>query len=292
MKTLRGIAALLWIIVHTLILCVPLYLLGLLRLVSPAALRPGLVHAMHGIVQTWAAGNRLMFRTLGITEIHAQWPETALAEDRWYLVVSNHQSWADILILQNTFQGRIPILKFFTKRQLRWVPLIGAAMWFLDFPYVHRLSREQIAANPQLAGLDRQATLDACRRFRDHPTSVLAFLEGTRFTPEKHAGQEQARFQNLLNPKLGGVSYVVTTLGDKIDAVLDVTLLYSGGAPTFWALLRGECPRVDMLVVRRELPAAAREAADPDAARAALRWWIEEIWQEKDERVGGLKAVN
>jgi 1-acyl-sn-glycerol-3-phosphate acyltransferase len=292
MGTLRGIVALLWIIADTLVGCVPLYLLGLLRLISPPAWRPPLVRGMHAIVQTWAAGNRLIFRVLGIIQVRPQWPAGELSEDQWYLVVSNHQSWADILILQNTFQGRIPILKFFTKRQLQWVPLIGAAMWFLGFPYVRRLSRERIAANPELAELDRAATLDACRGFRDHPTSVLAFLEGTRFTAAKHASQDEARFDNLLNPKLGGVSYVVTALGDRLDAVIDVTLVYDGGPPTFWQLLQGRCPRVDMLVERRELPAAARNADDPDAAREALRPWLDAIWREKDERLSGLRARN
>ena len=289
MKLLRGIAAMLWIAVDTILGCIPLYLLGLLRLVSPPSLRGPLSRAMHGIVQCWVAGNRLMFRVLGVTRVNARLPD-ALDRNGWYLVVANHQSWADILILQNTLHGHIPILKFFTKRQLIWVPLIGVAMWFLGFPYVRRLPRERIAADPSLAALDREATLDACRGFRDHPTSVLAFLEGTRFTLAKHAAQEQARFEHLLNPKLGGVSYVVSALSDRMDAVLDVTLIYPDGVPTFWSLLQGECPGVDVIVERRPLPEAVHAADTPEAAREALRPWVEDLWRAKDRRLGATDA--
>lgn len=285
MKLLRGIAAMLCIAVDTILGCIPLYVLGLLRVVCPAPLRAALTRAMHGIVQCWVAGNRLMFRVLGVTTVNVRLPEGGLRADGWYLVVANHQSWADILILQNTLRGHIPILKFFTKRQLIWVPLIGVAMWFLGFPYVRRLPREQIEADPSLAALDREATLDACRGFRDHPTSVLAFLEGTRFTPAKHAAQAAPRYGHLLNPKLGGASYVITALSDRMDAVLDVTLIYPDGVPTFWALLQGECPRVDVIVERHPLPDAVRAADTPEAAREALRPWVDELWRAKDRRL-------
>lgn len=293
MNTLRGVFVLLVLVANTLVGCVPLYVIGLVRLVSPRRFRSPLGRAMDRIVQTWVRGHRLLFSVLGITRLNVRWAAgPRLSTDAWYLVISNHQSWADIVILQNVLVDAIPTLKFFTKRQLVWVPLIGVAMWFLDFPYVRRLPRERIAADPSLAELDRQATLDACRVFRDHPTSVLAFLEGTRFTAAKHAAQDPARFHNLLNPKLGGASYVVSTLADRIHGVLDVTLVYPEGVPTFWELLKGECPRVDVLIEPRLLPDDVLEAADPDAVRELLRPWVENVWQIKDRRLEGLEQAN
>ncbi len=53
---------------------------------------------------------------------------------------SNHRSWVDILVLQSIFNRRIPFLKFFLKRQLIWVPLLGLAWWALDFPFMRRYS--------------------------------------------------------------------------------------------------------------------------------------------------------
>ncbi len=288
MYTLRGTASALALLANTAVMCAPLYLLGVVRLMSRGRLRTVLWRWMDDIVQLWVAGNRGIFRLLSVTRVHVHWENDAdLSPERWYLVISNHQSWADILILQNALWGRIPLLKFFTKRQLIWVPLAGLAMWFLGFPYVRRLSRQQIAGDPSLADLDRQATLDACRGFRDHPTTVLSFLEGTRFTPAKHAAQA-ARFQHLLNPKLGGVSYVMNALNDRIHRVLDVTIMYRGAVPSFRELLEGRCADVDVRVRCRGLPPGAADARDAAEMRERLGPWIESLWQDKDRHLTGL----
>ncbi len=242
---------------------------------------------MDGIVQIWVAGNELLFRALRLTRIHSRWESAGdLSSRGWYVVLSNHQSWADILILQNTLRGRIPMLKFFTKRELIWVPLAGPAMWLLGFPYVRRFSREQIAADPSLADLDRRATLDACRGFRHRPTAVLSFLEGSRFTRAKRAAQP-SRFEHLLNPKLGGVSQVMDALKDRLHRVLDVTIVYRGAVPTFWDLLQGRCRDADVLIQCHEGPGAVTAARDAGEVRERLHPWIESLWQAKDARLAG-----
>lgn len=285
MNIARGVIALLLLVAATAVGCVPLFIMGVLSLPFSGAPRRALTRAMHANVQAWVAAHQAIVRGLGLAHIDLRWEgEGALSTQRWYLVVSNHQSWADILILQNVLRGHIPILKFFTKRELVWVPFIGLAMWFLGFPYVRRLSREQIAVDPSLAQLDRAATLDACRAFREVPTSVLSFLEGTRFTPAKHAAQP-ARFNRLLNPKLGGVSYVVATLHDRLDRVLDITITYPGGVPSFWALMQGRCRRVEVLVQMHVVPEAIEHLDDPDVVRERLQPWIEALWRDKDARL-------
>jgi 1-acyl-sn-glycerol-3-phosphate acyltransferase len=233
----------------------------------------------------------MIFAALGVTRIHERWEnDPGLSRRQWYLVLSNHQSWADILVLQNTLWGRIPMLKFFTKRQLIWVPLAGLAMWFLGFPYVRRLSRKKIAADPRLADLDRVATVNACAGFRSHPTAVLSFLEGSRFTPGKRAAQA-ARFECLLNPKLGGVSYVVDALRDKIHKVLDITIFYPTGVPSFWDLLQGRCRDVEVLIQCRNLPGTVTAARDVAEVRDRLQPWIESLWQAKDARLRGMQGL-
>jgi len=291
MNTVRGITSGLLIVLSTVILCLPLYLMGLVRLACRGRARETLGRWMDENVQLWVAGNRLLFAALGLTRIRTRWEDAAgLSRRQWYLVLSNHQSWADILILQNALWGRIPMIKFFTKRELVWVPMAGLAMVFLGFPYVRRLSREQIEANPSLAGVDREATLRACQGFRERPTTVLSFLEGSRFTPAKRTAQA-GRFEHLLNPKLGGVSYVVDTLKDRIHKVLDVTIVYRDGVPSFWDLLQGRCRDVDVLVQCRELPGAVASARNADEVRERLQPWIESLWQAKDARLDGLEAL-
>ena len=111
----------------------------------------------------------------------------------WYLVSSNHQSWVDILVLQRVFHGRIPFLKFFLKRELIWVPVIGLAWWALDFPFMKRGR----GAGAQRS--DLQSTRAACEKFKRIPTSVINFVEGTRFTAAKQARQASP-YRYLLKP--------------------------------------------------------------------------------------------
>lgn len=277
-----GITASFLLVLNTVFWCVPLFLLGILALPLPGRGRRWLQPTMDAIVQGWVGVNGRIFRALKLTDLELElFDEAQLATDRWYLVVSNHQSWTDIVLLQTMLWGRIPTVKFFTKRELIWVPLIGLAMWFLGFPYVNRASREQIASNPELLAQDRENTLAACEGFKHHPTSVLIFLEGTRFTAEKHSRQE-ARFQHLLNPKLGGLAYVAASLGDRLDALVDITLVYPDGVPSFWTFLQGRCPRVRAYVHCRAFPAALPADGDDRQVREQLGPWIENLWAEKD----------
>jgi 1-acyl-sn-glycerol-3-phosphate acyltransferase len=289
MSVATGIVTSTFIGANMLLACIPLYAMGLLRLVSSAlrleSASTWLSGRMDLAIDYWVGGNRLMFRLLKLSNVDVRWEGCEpLARKGWFIAVSNHQSWSDIVILQAVLFPKAPPLKFFTKQQLLWIPFFGAAMWLLGFPYVRRFSRDKIAANPALLELDQQSTIDACDGFRKHPTTVLNFLEGTRFTQEKHASQ-QARFSNLLNPKAGGLALVVAAMENKIDYLIDITIDYPDGIPTFWEFLKGECNNVDLLVQCRELPAQVQTASGVDATRTALEPWVEAIWEEKDIRL-------
>lgn len=287
MRLLIGILSTTLVAGNVVVHCVPLFLMGIvrvtLRLAGAASAEARLARSMDGIIDSWVGFNRWLFRVLGLSRVDVRWNnDSGLSRERWYVVVSNHQSWTDILILQTTFFGRIPPLKFFTKRQLLWLPFLGQAMWLLDFPYVRRIPREKIAANPALLEVDRNATRVACEKFRGHPTSVLNFLEGTRFTPVKHSAQETRRFDRLLNPKSGGLSQTLAALDDHLHQLIDVTLDYPHGIPTFWEFMQGRCPDVTMEVVCRSIPERIRHERDDDALRQATAEWVESLWTEKD----------
>ncbi len=289
MSVLIGILSTVLVVGNIAINCIPLFFMGifrlLIRLLGFDALDARLAQWMDKIIDSWALTNRTIFSVLKLTDAQLHWSNAdALSRKRWYMVVSNHQSWADILFLQIYLYGRVPPLKFFTKRQLLWVPLLGQAMWFLDFPYVRRMSRVQIEANPELLAIDRQAILSACEKFKSHPTSVLNFLEGTRFTAEKHRGQTP-RFKHLLNPKSGGLSQVLIALDDRIHKLIDVTISYPGGVPTFWELMQGKCPSVRMQFDCLDLPDSLRSAGDDDVLRKQTATWIESLWAAKDTRL-------
>jgi len=129
-----------------------------------------------------------------------------LKKDGWYLLISNHLSWTDIVVLCCVFKDRIPMPKFFLKQQLLYVPFIGMACWALDMPFMRRYSREYLIRNPHKRGQDLATTRRSCAKFKHTPTTVVNYVEGTRFTEEKQR-KSKAGYQYLLQPKSGGIAY-------------------------------------------------------------------------------------
>lgn len=276
-EAIRGTLAFAFIAASSVFWCTLIFCLGLIRPFFPKGRRIPLGTAMVRAMAGWVACAAWLLRALRITRLHETTNEEhrVLRPDAWYLVVSNHQTWADILVLVVALYGRIPQFKFFTKRELIWVPFIGPAMYFLEFPYVRRYSRDQLAADPSLREHDRQATLDACVGFRQRPTSILVFLEGTRFTEAKRDAQGSP-YRSLLNPRTGGFGMVLENMADRLDAVVDVTIRYQGGAPAFWDFLCGRSPAVEIDI--RTLPL-------PPVDRDEVNAWVNRLWEEKDARL-------
>jgi len=201
----------------------------------------------------------------------------------WYLVSSNHQSWVDILVLQKVFHRRVPFLKFFLKRQLLYVPVMGLAWWALDFPFMRRGTGSRSA--------DLATARKACEKFRLVPTSVMNFLEGTRFSPAKR-DRQGSPYRHLLKPKVGGLATALSAMGERFDALLDVTIVYPGGVPTFWDLLSGKVREVVVRVRELEIPKdllGGDYEGDP-VFRARMQAWVQAMWADKDARIEALIA--
>jgi 1-acyl-sn-glycerol-3-phosphate acyltransferase len=212
-----------------------------------------------------------------------------LHRDSTYLISCNHQTWADIPILQRTFNRRIPFIRFFLKQELIWVPFLGLAWWFLDYPFMKRYPRKMLEERPELRGRDLERTRKACEKFRHGPASILNFLEGSRFTAAKHAHQKSP-YRNLLRPKAGGMAFVIDAMGNSLPSLLDVTIIYPDGAPDFWEFLAGGLGRVIVHVEERSIPQhlLGGDYLHDRAFRGQFHAWIEELWKQKDERVAAL----
>ncbi|HEY0822352.1 MAG TPA: acyltransferase, partial [Ramlibacter sp.] len=216
---LRGVLAVLLLVLNTLFWCAPLFVGALVKLLLPfEAVRRAVDPVLNALANGWVACNSGWMR---LTQPTAWRVEGAgeLRRGDWYLVNCNHQSWVDIFVLQHVLRGRIPLLKFFLKQQLIYVPVIGLAWWALDFPFMRRHGKEALRRKPELRVQDHEATLRACRKFLQMPTSVMNFAEGTRFTPDKHDAQGSP-YRHLLKPKAGGVAFVLAALGEQLDALL------------------------------------------------------------------------
>lgn len=285
----RGTINLVLLILNTLWWCTPLFIASLVKLLLPfAAVRRVIDPLLNTIAGRWIAGNGLWMRLVQ----RSDWDVAGLerfSRDGWYLVTCNHQSWADIFVLQRLLNGRIPMLKFFLKQELIWVPVIGLAWWALDFPFMRRHGDKALLKHPEKRLDDIEATRRACAKFALVPTSVMNFVEGTRFTPAKHAAQ-RSTFRHLLKPKAGGLALALSALGERFDSHADFTIVYPDGVPTFWHFLCGDVGRIIVRAERRPIPIEfchGDYAGDPKF-RKSLQRWLLAMWREKDETIDAL----
>ena len=294
MSALRVFLIALLLAANTVLHVVPLLVVAVVKALLPIErLRAASSRWLTGIAESWIGVNGWMLDRFSRTRVHVE-EDAVLEPDGHYLVLANHQSWVDIVVLQRVFNRRIPLMRFFLKRQLIWVPLLGVAWWALDFPFMARHTREQIQRRPELAGRDIEATRRACEKFRAIPVAIMNFVEGTRFTPAKHARQASP-YRHLLKPRAGGVAFVLDAMGDGLHAILDVTIAYPGGRPSLVDLIANRVPEVRVQVRQRAIPvelAGGDYQSDADF-RARFQQWINGVWLEKDadmERLLGPPA--
>ncbi|WP_260261630.1 acyltransferase [Vibrio intestinalis] len=249
------------------------------------ALKMALTRAANKMMWLWATVNSGILRASNRVDWDVQGVE-GLSKDSWYLLISNHLSWTDIVVLCCVFKDRIPMPKFFLKQQLLYVPFIGMACWALDMPFMRRYSREYLLRNPEKRGQDLATTRRSCAKFKNTPTTVVNYVEGTRFTPEKQK-RSRAGYQYLLQPKSGGIAYTLAAMGDQFDHIIDVTLAYPNNThKPFKDLLMGRMTRI---VVHADcLPMNEQVSGDyfnDKQYKRQFQLWLGEVWQRKDRKL-------
>lgn len=290
-RLLTGILTTTLLLLNTLVLIGPLLVFALLKLVLPGRGRDYASWAVMWVAETWSEIDKAIFALCIPTQWDIRGVEN-LRRDTSYLAVSNHQTWVDIPALIESLNRRTPFFKFFLKKELIWVPLLGLAWWGLDYPFMKRYSKAFLEKHPELKGKDLEITKAACELFKRQPVTVVNYLEGTRFSEAKRL-EQQSPYRHLLKPKAGGVAFVLAALGEQLDALLDVTIVYPGNpAPGFWDLLNGSISRVIIDIRVRELdPALWAGDYENDAEfRQTVQAWVNRLWIEKDQRIEQLRA--
>ena len=290
-KQVRGVLTFGVLTINTVFWFVPVMTLGLLKLLLPVTvLRRVLTRWLMWCAENWIAVNGLTLRGSGSINWRADGVES-LDRYGWYLVLANHQTWVDIVVLQVALNRRIPLLKFFIKQQLIWFPLLGLGFWALDMPFMKRHSPSYLARHPEKKGGDLEATRKACEKFRHTPTSVINFVEGTRFSEAKRVARNSP-YEHLLLPRAGGIAVALSAMGEVFDAILDVTLVYADGPPKFWDMICGD--RVDVTVEIRALPIdrelVAGDYQNDREFRRYVHRWLGGLWEEKDARIAEIKG--
>jgi len=283
-RNLRGVAFFGGFTVNTIIWFIPILLLAIpKRLLPIPSLQRAITRVLMMMGENWISTNWLMMRYTGSVRLQSDGLE-GLRRDGWYLVITNHQTWVDILILQAVFNRKIPFLKFFIKQQLIWFPLLGIAWWAMDMPFMKRYSPSYLAKNPHMKGKDLETTRRACEKFRDTPTSVINFVEGTRFSEDKRIARKSP-YKHLLQPRAGGLAVALSSMGELFESVLDVTMTYPDGATSFWDMCCGN--HVNVVVEVRERPLEEwliKGNYETDREfRKRVHSWLGQLWAEKDE---------
>jgi 1-acyl-sn-glycerol-3-phosphate acyltransferase len=291
LRQVRGVLTFGVLTLNTVFWFVPVLVTAILKLLLPfAAVRHVLSRWLMGMAENWIAVNALALRGSGSGDWRATGAES-LHPGGWYLVLSNHQTWVDIVVLQVAFNRRIPLLKFFIKQELFWFPLLGIGFWALDMPFMKRYSPSYLAKHPEKKGKDLEATRRACEKFRHTPTSVINFVEGTRFSEEKRAAR-QSPYRNLLKPRAGGIAVAISSMGELFDSIVDVTLVYDGSPPKFWDMVCGD--KVSVTVDTRCIPidpALLEGDYENDREfRREVHRWLTRVWQEKDSRIAAIRS--
>lgn len=242
-------------------------------LVPPA--RPALGRLLEALYRAAVRVDDLWLE--GVIGIRWSTPSLALVRERSVILLSNHVSWADIFLLQSLMARHGFVVKFLTKRELLWLPIVGLVFWVFEFPLLRRTSRhavDEVARKRQ----DRAALEAACRHARRHPVALVDFAEGTRATAARRASRASP-YRHLLPPRVGGFEALLDGLGEDLGVVVDCTLVYDRNRDfTFWEFLAGRVREI-------EIEAQPVEPAEIPANRAERARWLEGRWARKNERL-------
>ncbi|MXW00788.1 MAG: hypothetical protein F4X59_09850 [Holophagales bacterium] len=258
-------------------------LLLLLLLPAKAAhrTRPWFRRVSHRIYRAAVRVDNVLLRRISGASWNVE--ELTLDRSRPHIVLANHRSWADILIVQSLVATRGPIVKFLCKRELLYLPIFGLIIVAFDFPVLRRQAQRGIDAGSR-RGDDRRRVTEAAAALLESPAAILSFAEGTRFTVAKRDANSRAageghkasrtapQYQHLLPPRAGGLGAMIEALAPGGGSIVDVTLAYPRPS-TFWEFLGGTAGSVE--VAWEAIPIAAVEAAEVTS-------WLNDRWRRKE----------
>ncbi len=284
MRHLKGAACFLMITANLCFWLVPLFVLAIFKIIIPQKGIQDLITSLTGWIYRLAVwcDDLVLCRLVGIkAEVEGV---RELYPEKFYLVIANHQSWNDVLILQQIFNRKAPVLKFLVKRELIFLPVVGLICWAYDYPFLRRRSAKGMKSPKGRMPGDFLRLERSLEKFRSHPATVVNLVEGTRFTPLK-AEREGSPYRHLMKPKAVGLQIILGLLADEIGAILDVTIAYDCHECSFWNFLCGGCKRV-VVRVREHCPDDIADHEDFESVAG----WINRIWHEKDLEIGSIRS--
>ena len=273
-------------ILLTILCSIPIILAGMIKLILPIPTIWRSISVFCNLMMyCWCEGLAVLLHLNPRLKWDIQGLES-LSKKNWYLLICNHHSWADIVVLCVIFRQHIPMNKYFLKQQLAWIPFMGLACWALDMPFMRRYSHGYLVRHPERRGKDVETTRRSCEKFRVYPTTIVNFVEGSRFTEEKRQ-KVHSSYRNLLPPKAAGIAMALNVLGSQFDKLLDVTLCYPENDKTpFLDMLSGKLTRIVVRVDLRPITADLHgDYLNNKNFKRSFQQWLNTLWEEKDNKI-------
>lgn len=292
-NNIKGIVSLLFTACNTVLLCIPLYILAIIRFFIPnKKIYTKLSKWIDLCPETWICNNVWLSKHWLKVRWNIEIPR-GLNMNSWYIVTSNHQSWTDPFAIHAALYDKIPFLKFFAKQEIMYIPFVNFACYASNFPILKRYSQKTLEKKPHLRKKDIETTLKTCENINLYPSGILNFSEGTRWTLKKYK-EQNSPFKYLLKPKTGGIAYALLGFQSKnIQSILDVTILYPKRTVTFWDYMCGEVRDIKVVVREYEIPKNLLDwhYSDSEEYRENFRTWLYYIWGVKDKMIDDHLAL-
>lgn len=278
-----GLFSITALLINSAIVFLPIVFFSTLKLLIPIkSIRYHCTTAVQALASFWVSFAIMITKLFSPTEIEFE-QNTELSKKSSYLVISNHKSWLDTQILMLAFHKKIPFPKFFMKFQMFFVPLIGMVCWALEFPAMKRYSKEYIVKHPEKKGKDIAMTKRYCDNLSDRPTTIVNFVEGTRYTHKKAINSD---YEHLLNPKAGGIAVILKSLSDKMTGILNTTVVYDNPNQTLWDFMIRKTKKIKVKV--DFIPIAEVPLGDYfncPADKKIFQEWLNNLWLNKDRYI-------
>ncbi len=282
---LLAIIAFLLYVGFSVLLAIIFFMVMLLWLITPIpAWRQQITNRLFKIPSLWSETLRWVICLTTRTQWHVTGTEP-LSKKQSYLLIANHQGFLDILVLQKVLDRLVPQLRYFMKKELLWVPIIGQACWIMGYPFMQRHSKTYLKKHPRQRNKDLDTTRKTCERFRGKPVTLINYVEGTRVTAEKQQ-QQRSPYKHLLKPKASGIAQVVASMAEQIDTILNVTIIYSQPKHISWTFLQGKMKHIIVHIEIIKIPADLRgDYQNNRAFRIHFQAWLNRLWEKKEQLI-------
>lgn len=275
-KHLRALWVVSCIVLNTLLLGTPALCIGLCQYLHPC-IKKAIWPILNGFYHAWVDGNTFLLKTFLPTTWHITGDSTSLKPSEDYLIIANHQTWADILVIQGVLNRKVPHIYFVLKASLRWIPIAGLMCKLFGYPFIQRTSMAKMRQNPKARLQNQQNIQQACQGFAAHPSALLTFVEGTRYHPTK---AKHSPYHHLLPPHSAGLGHALDAWPKHTPKLLNLTVAFKHPRPSLWAWLKGEISSIHVHIEVTSIPKHIQPYAKN---KTTFLSWLKTLWTAKDE---------